>query len=90
MINRLASSLLVIVPAVSPQMNRPVPDNSVERPRTKRVPILRQTGRSSCCPSIETTAMPLEESGDRKVLSRELSGEGIDLRLALRGQGGNM
>ncbi len=32
--------------------------------------------------------MPLEEPGDRKILACQLSGEGIDLRLALRGQAG--
>lgn len=34
--------------------------------------------------------MPLEETGDRKILSRELSGQRIDLRLALRREGGKM
>ncbi|SJM34264.1 hypothetical protein BQ8482_40046 [Mesorhizobium delmotii] len=70
--------------------NRPVPANSADRPGRRACLPSRQTGGSSRCASIETTAMPLEESGDRKILSRELSGEGIDLRLALRGQGGKM
>lgn len=90
MTNRLKSSPIVIVPLRHRQMNRPVPDGSAGRLWTKRVPILRQTGRSSRCASIETAAMPLEESGDRKILSREFPGEGIDLRLALCGKGSKM